>query len=152
MATTFIVRTDKTKGDLPLHVRVQYSTPKINIRVKTDLTCPAEKWNLSRNGAAWANYAKSENGSFLVSKMEQIRTAIDSHIKDGGTDKCGWCGIDSEYELSGCGYQGEDKNWEDGTVETVHRWQSGYLGITHGDRNGHSHNNQSCQQIRQKIL
>lgn len=83
MATTFIVRTDKTKGDLPLHVRVQYSTPKINIRVKTDLTCPAEKWNLSRNGAAWANYAKSESGSFLVSKMEQIRTAIDSRIKDG---------------------------------------------------------------------
>lgn len=35
MATTFIVRTDKSKGLVPLHVRVQYSTPKLNLRLKT---------------------------------------------------------------------------------------------------------------------
>ena len=83
MATTFIVRTDKTKGNVPLHVRVQYSTPKINLRLKTPLIVPIEKWNLSRSGAAWANYAQSETGSFVVMKMEQIRNAVDSRIRDG---------------------------------------------------------------------
>ena len=53
MATTFIVRTDKTKGLVPLHVRVQYSTPKLNLRLKTPLNVPIEKWTLSRSGAAW---------------------------------------------------------------------------------------------------
>ena len=83
MATTFIVRTDKTKGLVPLHVRVQYSTPKLNLRLKTPLNVPIEKWTLSRSGAAWANYAQSESGSFVVSKMEQIRNAVDSRIRDG---------------------------------------------------------------------
>ena len=71
MATTFIVRTDKTKGLVPLHVRVQYSTPKLNLRLKTPLNVPIEKWTLSRSGAAWANYAQSESGSFVVSSKEK---------------------------------------------------------------------------------
>ncbi len=83
MATTFVLLNKEAKGIVPLYIRIQHPEPKINIRVKTDLSVPAEKWRLDRNGAAWANYAKSESGAHVNTKMEQIRNAVDSRLKEG---------------------------------------------------------------------
>ena len=70
MATTFVLLNKEAKGTVPLYIRIQHPAPKINIRVKTDLSVPAEKWRLDRNGAAWANYIKSETGALVNTKME----------------------------------------------------------------------------------
>ena len=66
MATTFVLLSKESKGLVPLYVRIQSPEPKVNIRLKTDLSVPAEKWRLNRNGAAWANYKDSESGSFVL--------------------------------------------------------------------------------------
>ena len=83
MATTFVLLNKEAKGLVPLYIRIQHPNPKINIRTKIDLDVPAEKWKLNRNGAAWSNYAQSESGSFVVAKTEEIRTAIDSRLREG---------------------------------------------------------------------
>lgn len=83
MATTFVLLNKEAKGIVPLYIRIQHPEPKINIRVKTDLSVPAEKWRLNRNGAAWANYIQSESGSYVMAKMEDIRTAVDSRLREG---------------------------------------------------------------------
>ena len=83
MATTFVLLNKEAKGLVPLYIRIQHPNPKINIRTKIDLDVPAEKWKLNRNGAAWTNYAQSEAGSFVIAKMEEIRTAIDSRLREG---------------------------------------------------------------------
>ena len=83
MATTFVLLSKESKGLVPLYVRIQSPEPKVNIRLKTDLSVPAEKWRLNRNGAAWANYKDSESGSFVLEKCEDIKTAIDSRLKQG---------------------------------------------------------------------
>ena len=83
MATTFVLLNKEAKGLVPLYIRIQHPDPKTNIRTKIDLNVPAEKWKLSRNGAAWANYAQSESGSFVIGKMEEIRAAIESRLKEG---------------------------------------------------------------------
>lgn len=83
MATTFVLLNKEAKGIVPLYIRIQHPKPKINIRVKTDLSVPAEKWRLNRNGAAWANYIQSESGSYVMAKMEDIRTAVDSRLREG---------------------------------------------------------------------
>lgn len=83
MATTFVLLNKEAKGTVPLYIRIQHPAPKINIRVKTDLSVPAEKWRLDRNGAAWANYIKSETGAHVNTKIEQIRNAVDSRLKEG---------------------------------------------------------------------
>lgn len=83
MATTFVLLNKEAKGLVPLYIRIQHPNPKINIRTKIDLDVPAEKWKLNRNGAAWSNYAQSESGSFIITKTEEIRTAIDSRLREG---------------------------------------------------------------------
>lgn len=83
MATTFILLNKEAKGIVPLYIRIQNPEPKVNIRIKTDLNVQAEKWKLNRNGAAWANYAATESGSFVVEKTEEIKAAIDSRLKQG---------------------------------------------------------------------
>ena len=83
MATTFVLLNKEAKGLVPLYIRIQHPNPKINIRTKIDLDVSAEKWKLNRNGAAWSNYAQSESGSFIITKTEEIRTAIDSRLREG---------------------------------------------------------------------
>ena len=83
MATTFVLLNKEAKGLVPLYIRIQHPNPKINIRTKIDLDVPAEKWKLNRNGAAGSNSAQSESGSFVVAKTEEIRTAIDSRLREG---------------------------------------------------------------------
>ena len=83
MATTFVLLNKDAKGLVPLYIRIQHPEPKTNIRIKTDLQVPAEKWKLNRNGAAWENWKQSESGSFIISKTEDIRVAIDSRLRQG---------------------------------------------------------------------
>ena len=83
MATTFVLLNKEAKGIVPLYIRIQHPEPKINIRVKTDLSVPAEKWRLNRNGAAWANYIQSESGSYIMTKLEEIRTSVASRLREG---------------------------------------------------------------------
>ena len=85
MATTFVLLNKEAKGLVPLYIRIQHPNPKTNIRTKIDLDVPAEKWRLNRNGAAWSNYAQSETGSFVIAKLEEIRAAIESRLKEGQT-------------------------------------------------------------------
>ena len=83
MATTFVLLNKDAKGLVPLYIRIQHPEPKTNIRIKTDLQVPAEKWKLNRNGAAWENWKQSESGSFIIAKTEDIRVAIDSRLRQG---------------------------------------------------------------------
>lgn len=83
MATTFVLLNKEAKGFVPLYVRVQYSTPKINIRVKTPLSVPAEKWNADRGGVTWKNYSRSEDGKAVLEKCQEMQAAIDSQISAG---------------------------------------------------------------------
>lgn len=83
MATTFVLLNKDAKGLVPLYIRIQHPEPKTNIRIKTDLQVPAEKWKLNRNGAAWENWKQSESGSFIIAKTDDIRVAIDSRLRQG---------------------------------------------------------------------
>ncbi len=83
MATTFVLLNKDAKGLVPLYIRIQHPEPKTNIRIKTDLQVPAEKWKLNRNGAAWENWKQSESGSYIIAKTEDIRIAIDSRLRQG---------------------------------------------------------------------
>ncbi len=50
MAVSFIVRTTKSKGDVPISIRVRSSVLGINILQSTNVMVPVEKWNLGRDG------------------------------------------------------------------------------------------------------
>ena len=83
MSTTFTLLKKEAKGIVPLYIRIQSSKPKINIRVKTNLLVPADKWMLDRNGVAFANFIKSEEGSKLNKKIIKIQDAINYKLESG---------------------------------------------------------------------
>lgn len=83
MAVSFIVRTTKSKGDVPISVRVRSSILNINILQKTNLLVNYDKWKLDRSKQAWANFRKSEEGRELFAKLDAIEDAIEKKISDG---------------------------------------------------------------------
>ena len=83
MAVSFIVRTTKSKGDVPISVRVRSSILNINILQKTNLLVDYDKWRLDRSKQAWANFRKSEDGRELFAKLDAIEDAIEKKISDG---------------------------------------------------------------------
>ena len=83
MSTTFTLLKKEAKGIVPLYIRIQSSNPKVNIRVKTNLLVPAEKWLLDRNGVAFANFLKTDEGSKLNKKIIKIQDAINYKLESG---------------------------------------------------------------------
>lgn len=82
MATTFFLRTRRTKGYAPVCIRVQSSVLKINIRQSTNLMVSIPKWHLSRSSHKFKNFIYSPEGYVLFEKLEQIRLTVDKKIKD----------------------------------------------------------------------
>ena len=70
-------------------IRIQSSNPKVNIRVKTNLLVPAEKWLLDRNGVAFANFLKTDEGSKLNKKIIKIQDAINYKLESGVEHRSG---------------------------------------------------------------
>lgn len=83
MATTFFLRTRRTKGYAPVCVRVQSSVLKINIRQSTNLMVSIQKWYLSRSSRNFRNFLYSPEGYILFEKLEEIRLTIDKRLKSG---------------------------------------------------------------------
>lgn len=83
MATTFFLRTRRTKGYAPVCIRVQSSVLKVNIRQSTNLMVSIQKWYLSRSSRNFRNFLYSPEGYVLFEKLEEIRLTIDKRIKSG---------------------------------------------------------------------
>ena len=83
MATTFFLRTRRTKGYAPVCIRVQSSVLKVNIRQSTNLMVSIQKWYLSRSSRNFRNFLYSPEGYILFEKLEEIRLTIDKRIKSG---------------------------------------------------------------------
>lgn len=81
MAVSFIVRTTKSKGDVPISIRVRSSVLGINILQSTNVMVPVEKWNLGRDTVAFKNFRKSSEGKAVFDKLEAIEAIIETKIK-----------------------------------------------------------------------
>ena len=81
MAVSFIVRTTKSKGDVPISIRVRSSVLGINILQSTNVMVPVEKWNLGRDTVAFKNFRKSPEGKAVFDKLDLSGRAYDRILK-----------------------------------------------------------------------
>lgn len=79
MATSFFVRTTKTKGMVPLFVRLQSVKQGINHKASTPLQVDLKAWNNSKKGPVqMENFKKAY--PVVARKMDEIKNALDETI------------------------------------------------------------------------
>ena len=83
MATSFILRTTRSRGDAQLSVRVRLASLGVNILQSTPITVPVEKWTLDHEGTAFNNWKRTDRGKKAFKKMAEIQDALDSLLTSG---------------------------------------------------------------------
>lgn len=78
-----MLRGKQTSGLAPIHVRVQSTNPRVNVRVSTGIEVDVKKWNLSRDGVAFRNFQNSEDGTKLFSYLGKLEKSINYQLEQG---------------------------------------------------------------------
>ena len=84
MGVFFSVRTRKSRGLAALQVRVQMTSPKVNIIQTTPIKVDIETYQLDRNSLKWGRFIKSSEGKDLLQKEHAIENGINYVLQKGG--------------------------------------------------------------------
>ncbi|MCR5714189.1 MAG: hypothetical protein K6F98_04590 [Bacteroidales bacterium] len=84
MGVFFSIRTRKSRGLAALQVRVQMTSPKVNIIQTTPIRVDIETYQLDRNSLKWGRYIKSPEGKDLLQKEHAIENGINYVLQKGG--------------------------------------------------------------------
>lgn len=78
MATTFMLRTNKSDGYATLYARIQNRIHKTNIRISTGIEVDVKEWNKSLAGAKELKAFRNGKGKELFRKLDLITSTIDA--------------------------------------------------------------------------
>lgn len=88
----FFLKTNKKKGFASLYVRISRRVKNLQITINTDIQVDIPTWiRVNSSNEKWAKFAKTKDGSMLMSKLSAINNEIDYLLWKGVTDKATFC-------------------------------------------------------------
>lgn len=84
----YFLRTQKSKGNASVYLRVQKRNPKLNIIVCTQVSVDIQQWDRANKDVdKWNEYGKTKEGKKVKEMLYQISLSIDNLISQGIYEK-----------------------------------------------------------------